>query len=157
MKQLLKTILIAYCLLGLIFAQFRSDVPIRSLPTNLNGELDLQNQLSFFDPNRLNISHGFTMSMASSKYNAFSVAGLTNRATYLLSNNLILDANITFYKTNNYSQQPSQLTEQLDIGYDAGISYQPTKNSFLQFRLQNIPYYQRYQNQSLFNPSILNN
>ena len=58
-----KPILIKFLLAGLVFAQFRTDVPVQSLPTNLNGELDTQPSLSLFDPTRFDISHGFTVSM----------------------------------------------------------------------------------------------
>ena len=133
-----KPILIKFLLSGLVFAQFRTDIPVQSLPTNHNGELDTQ-QLSLFDPTRFNISHGFTMSMMSMGRQSVSLAGFTNHITYMAMDNLKLDANVTLFKTQMPFQQQGSLMDQLDVAYDAGITYQPTKNSFLQLRFQNIP------------------
>jgi len=69
--------------------------------------------------------------------------------------NLRFDANVTLYKTQLPFQQQGALLNQLDVAYDAGITYQPTKNSFLQLRFQNIPHYQRYQTHSPFNPRYI--
>ncbi len=151
MNLFLNTILGTYCLLGILFGQFRSDVPIKSLPTNLNGELEKQTAINLFDPNRLSINHSFGISMISNQQNSFSVAGLTNQLTYIASDNLKLDGNIIFYMMKNPIQQKNLLFEQFDIAYNAGITYQPTKNSFLQLRFQNFPQKQRYQNHSPFN------
>jgi hypothetical protein len=101
------------------------------------------------------MSHGFTMSMMSVGGQSVSMAGFTNRITYLAMDNLRFDANVTLYKTQLPFQQKGALMDQLDVAYDAGITYQPTKNSFLQLRFQNIPYYQRYQTHSPFNPRFI--
>ena len=138
-----KPILIKFLLAGLVFAQFRTDVPVQSLPTNLNGELDTQPSLSLFDPTRFDISHGFTISMMSMGGQPVSLAGFTNRITYMAMDNLKLDANVTLFKTQIPFQQQNPIMNQLDVAYDAGITYQPTKNSFLKIRFQNIPHSQR--------------
>ena len=155
MGRTLKPILIKFLLAGLAFAQFRMDVPVQSLPTNLNGELDTQPSLSFFDPARFDLSHGFTMSMMSMGGQSVSLAGFTNRITYMAMDNLKLDANVTLFKTQMPFQQQDPLMNQLDVAYDAGITYQPTKNSFLQLRFQNIPHHQRYQTYSPFSPRFI--
>ena len=155
MKRTLKPILIKFLLAGMGFAQFRTDIPIQSLPTNLNGELDAQPSLSFFDPNRFDISHGFTMSMMSMGGQSVSLAGFTNRITYMAMDNLKLDANVTLFKTQIPFQQQNPIMNQLDVAYDAGITYQPTKNSFLKIRFQNIPHSQRYQTHSPFSPRFI--
>ena len=155
MRHNFKQLITPFLLTGIILAQFRMDVPTQTLPTNLNGELDAQPSLSLFDPARFNMSHGFTMSMMSVGGQSVSMAGFTNRITYLAMDNLRFDANVTLYKTQLPFQQKGALMDQLDIAYDAGITYQPTKNSFLQFRLQNIPYNQRYQTYSPFNPRFI--
>ena len=151
MRHIFKPLLTEIFLSGIILAQFRMDVPTQTLPTNLNGELDAQPSLSLFDPARFDMSHGFTMSMMTIGGQSLSMAGFTNRITYMAMDNLRFDANVTLYKTQLPFQQQGALMDQLDVAYDAGITYQPTKNSFLQFRLQNIPYNQRYQTYSPFN------
>ena len=151
MKQTLKPILASLLLCGVTIAQFRTELPVKSLPTNLNGELDNQPSLALFDPDRFNLSHGFTMSMLSNGNHSYSVAGLNSTMNYLITDNLILDANITLYKAQLPFQQQGKIPGQLDIAYDAGITYQPTKNSFLQLRFQNLLHNQKYQNHSPFN------
>ena len=155
MRHIFKPLLTVIFLSGIILAQFRMDVPTQTLPTNLNGELDAQPSLSLFDPVRFDMSHGFTMSMMSMGGQSVSIAGFTNRITYMAMDNLRFDANVTLYKTQLPFQQQGALLNQLDVGYDAGITYQPTKNSFLQLRFQNIPHYQRYQTHSPFNPRYI--
>ena len=154
MKQALKPILVSLLLSGVMIAQFRTELPVKSLPTNLNGELD--NQGSLFTPDRFDISHGFTMSMMSMGGQSVSLAGFTNRITYMAMDNLKLDANVTLFKTQMPFQQQGSLMDQLDVAYDAGITYQPTKNSFLQLRFQNIPHPQRYQTHSTISPRFFN-
>ena len=155
MRHNFKQLITPFLLTGIILAQFRMDVPTQTLPTNLNGELDAQPSLSLFDPARFSMSHGFTMSMMSVGGQSVSMAGFTNRITYLAMDNLRFDANVTLYKTQLPFQQKGALMDQLDVAYDAGITYQPTKNSFMQLRFQNIPYYQRYQTHSPFNPRFI--
>ena len=150
MKQTLKQILIMLLLAGIAIAQFQSELPVQSLPTNLNGELDNQGSVSLFNPDRFNLSHGFTMSMLSNGQYSYSVMGLTNNINYLLNDKLMLDANLTLYSSQLPLQQGLAFN-QLNIGYDAGITYQPTKNSFLQLRFQNLPHNQKYQTRSPFN------
>ena len=151
MKQTLKPILASLLLCGVTIAQFRTELPVKSLPTNLNGELDNQPSLALFDPDRFNLSHGFTMSMLSNGNHSYSVAGLNSTMNYLITDNLILDANITLYKAQLPFQQQGKIPGQLDIAYDAGITYQPTKNSFMQLRFQNLLHNQKYQTRSPFN------
>ena len=155
MRHIFKPLLTEIFLSGIILAQFRMDVPTQPLPTNLNGELDAQPSLSLFDPARFDMSHGFTMSMMTIGGQSVSMAGFTNRITYMAMDNLRFDANVTLYKTQLPFQQQGALMDQLDVAYDAGITSQPTKYSFLQFRLQNIPYNQRYQTYSPFNPRFI--
>ena len=155
MRHILRPLITPFLMTGIILAQFRLDVPTQTLPTNLNGELDAQPSLSLFDPARFDMSHGFTMSMVSMGGQSVSMAGFTNQITYLAMDNLRFDANVTLYKTQLPFQQKGALMDQLDIAYDAGITYQPTKNSFLQLRFQNIPHYQRYQTHSPFNPRFI--
>ena len=132
-------------------AQFKSDLQIGEIPTNLNGELNSRVSLSLFDPERFDMSHGLSMTMMSNGQNMYSLTGLTNRISYLVMDNLKIDANITLYKSQMPLQQQDKFRNLLDIAYDAGVTYKPTENSFLQIRFQNLPYNQRYQTRSPFN------
>ena len=98
MKRIIIKTLTLFCLTCVSFAQFRSDKPEISLPSNLNGELDTFHQSGLFDQSRFNFSQGFNLSMTTGNQSVTSIASLNNHATYLISKNLILDANIALYK-----------------------------------------------------------
>ena len=132
-------------------AQFKSDLQIGEIPTNLNGELDFRPSLSLFDPERFDMSYGLSMSMMSNGQNMYSLTGLTNRISYLVMDNLKIDANIILYKSQMPFQNQDRFRNLLDIAYDTGITYKPTDNSFLQLRFRSMPYNQRYQTISPFN------
>ena len=151
MNDKLKSILIPFLLLTMVTAQFRNDVQTGEIPNNLNGKLESKHSISMFDPQRFDISHGLSMSMVSNGTNLYSLTGLSNRLSYLALDNLMIDANVTLYKSQTPFQQQNKLIDQLDLGLDASITYKPTKNSFLQVRFQNLPHNQKYQNSSPFN------
>ena len=150
MYNKIKLMLAIITFVATLSAQFKSDLQIGEIPTNLNGELDSRPSLSFFDPERFDMSYGLSMSMMSNGQNMYSLTGLTNRISYLVMDNLKIDANIILYKSQMPFQHQDKFRNQLDIAYDAGITYKPTDNSFLQLRFKSIPYNQRYQTRSPF-------
>ena len=151
MYDKIKLMLATTVLVAILPAQFKSDLQIGEIPTNLNGELDSRPSLSLFDPERFDMSYGLSMSMISNGQNMYSLTGLTNRISYLVTDNLKFDANIILYKSQMPFQQQNKFNNLLDIAYDAGVTYKPTESSFLQIRFQSLPYYQRYQTRSPFN------
>ena len=153
MYDKIKLMLAAIAFVATLPAQFKSDLQIGEIPTNLNGELDSRPSLSFFDPERFDMSYGLSMSMMSNGQSMYSLTGLTNRISYLVMDNLKIDANIILYKSQMPFQNQDKFRNLLDIAYDAGITYKPTDNSFLQFGFKNIPYNQRYQTRSPLNMS----
>ena len=151
MYNKIKLMLAIITFVATLSAQFKSDLQIGEIPTNLNGELDSRPSLSLFDPERFDMSYGLSMSMMSNGQGMYSLTGLTNRISYLIMDNLKIDANIILYKSQMPFQYQDKFRNQLDIAYDAGITYKPTDNSFLQLRIKSIPYNQRYQTRSPFN------
>ena len=151
MYDKIKLMLAAIAFVATLPAQFKSDLQIGEIPTNLNGELDSRPSLSLFDPERFDMSYGLSMSMMSNGQSMYSLTGLTNRISYLVMDNLKIDANIILYKSHMPFQQQNKFNNLLDIAYDAGITYKPTDNSFLQLRFKSIPYNQRYQTITPFN------
>ena len=151
MYNKIKLILALITFVATLSAQFKSDLQIGEIPTNLNGELDSRPSLSLFDPERFDMSYGLSMSMMSNGQNMYSLTGLTNRISYLAMDNLKIDANIILYKSQMPFQHQDKFRNQLDIAYDAGVTYKPTDNSFLQLRFKSLPYNQRYQTRSPFN------
>ena len=151
MYNKIKLMLAIITFVATLSAQFKSDLQIGEIPTNLNGELDSRSSLSLFDPARFDMSYGLSMSMMSNGQSMYSLTGLTNRISYLVMDNLKIDANIILYKSQMPFQNQNKFRNLLDIAYDAGITYKPTDNSFLQFRFKSLPYNQRYQTRSPFN------
>ena len=155
MKPVLNIIITIVISIVCASAQFRSDIPASSIPTNINGELNNNsnnnNYLTILDPSRFSLQQSFAMSIASNNRNSFSTAGFTNHISYMIYENLKLDADITIYKSQVPLHLQNNLSDAIDLSYNAGITYQPTKNSFLTLRFQKIPYYQRYQNHLPFN------
>ena len=151
MYDKIKLMLATTAFVATLPAQFKSDLQIGEIPTNLNGELDSRPSLSLFDPEKFDMSYGLSMSMMSNGQNMYSLTGLTNRISYLVTDNLKFDANIILYKSQMPFQQQNKFNNLLDIAYNAGITYRPTESSFLQIRFQSLPYNQRYQARSPFN------
>ena len=151
MYNKIKLILAIITFVATLSAQFKSDLQIGEIPTNLNGELESRPSLSLFNPERFDMSYGLSMSMMSNGQNMYSLTGLTNRISYFVMDNLKIDANIILYKSQMPFQHQDKFRNQLDIAYDAGVTYKPTDNSFLQLRFKSIPYNQRYQTRSPFN------
>ena len=151
MYNKIKLILAIITFVATLSAQFKSDLQIGEIPTNLNGELESRPLLSLFDPERFDMSYGLSMSMMSNGQNMYSLTGLTNRISYLVMDNLKIDANIILYKTQMPFQHQDKFRNQLGMAYDAGVTYKPTDNSFLQLRFKSLPYNQRYQTKSPFN------
>ena len=150
MYDKIKLMLATLTFVATLPAQFKSDLQIGEIPTNLNGELDSRPSLSLFNPERFDMSYGLSMSMMSNGQNMYSLTGLTNRISYLVMDNLKIDANIILYKSQMPFQNQDKFRNLLDIAYDAGITYKPTDNSFLQLRFKSIPYNQRYQRRTPF-------
>jgi len=123
--------------------QFISELPRRNTPSNLGNH-----QESFVDviktSNRLNINHGFSTSMISDGRSFYSISGINNNFSYSLLNNLTLNGNVGLYLMQSPLRNHNPLIEQLSMAYDASITYQPFKNSILQFRVQKIPHQKNY-------------
>ena len=123
--------------------QFISELPINNTPSNFGSHPE--NYVDVLKTsNRFNINHGFSTSMISDGKSFYSVSGINNNFSYSLLNNLTLNGNVGLFIMQSPLQNQSPLIEQLSIAYDASITYQPFKNSILQFRVQKIPHQKNY-------------
>ena len=145
MRHLLNTIIFISIINCFAIAQFLVDKPIMALPSNLNGELDQSTHTELFDPSRLNISHSFGISMITNRGAPNSITSLNNQLDYKISDNIQFDANIGLYMSNFTINHAGSLDE-INVVYDAGITFKPTNNSFLKLQIQKLPNYQIYQN-----------
>ena len=123
--------------------QFISDLPINSIPRNLGGQEESHIDV-IETSSRFNIYHGFSTSMISDGRNFYSISRVDNNFSYSLLNNLTLNGNVSLYIMQSPLQNHNPLIEQFSMAYDASITYQPFKNSILQFRVQKIPHQKNY-------------
>ena len=135
------TTLIFCIIINTAFSQFIPEHAPERVPNNLNGQLDYS-ALSLFDSDRFDFQQGFSMSMMNVGKQSISVAGYSNNITYWANNNLRLNANILLYQPaiNTLSYQGNQ-NNGPKIALDAGLIYQPSKNTFLQINFKNLPNY----------------
>ena len=142
------TMLIFCIIITAAFSQFIPDHEPGMVPNNLHGQLDYST-MSLFDSDRFDIQQGFSMSMMTLGNQSVSVAGYSNNITYWANNNLRLNANILLYQPSisKLDHQGNQ-NNGTRIALDAGLIYQPTKNTFLQINFKNIPNYES--NNSLY-------
>ena len=146
-----KTILFTFIILfNLSYGQFRSEVPLKRVPSNLNGDLDSGRYFSIFDLDKFEMNQSFNMSMITTSVESFSLLSFSNQMSYSPMKNLKLNADITIYN-NPLAFQSQKFIPGLDIGYNAGLIFQPTKNSFLKVQVIKSPQQQQYQNFSPFN------
>ena len=123
------------------YSQFIDDQITHIVPNNLNGDLDYNN-MSLFDPDRFDIQQGFSMSMMSLGNQSVSIAGYTNNITYWAKDNLRLNANILLYQPSiSRFDNQNGLKNNPKVAFDAALIYQPTKNSFLEISIKNLPNY----------------
>ena len=123
--------------------QFISELSVYNTPRNLGSKKE--NYVDVIQTsNRFNINHGFSTSMISDGSNFYSISGINNNFSYNLLNNLTLNGSVGLYLMQSPLQDHNPLKEQLSMAYDALITYQPFKNSILQFRVQKIPDQKKY-------------
>lgn len=142
----IKKILPFFIGFNVISAQFIASTPLKTLPSELNGGLNNTN-ISLFDKNRLDMNQNFSMSMMNFGGQSMSVASFSNNIKYKFSNNIDINANVVFMSPLGSTIPSNKLNNlnKMQIGYDAGISYKPTKNSLFQIQLSsyNSPLYPR--------------
>ncbi len=136
----LSLLLIATCL-----GQFKSDVQRMDFPQELEKMTALESR-SLFDPARLTMNHSFSMSMVSSGGMSMGLGAYTNNMTYLIKDNLRLNANFTLLKSSlNSNMNSNGLLDNGQVYYGAELEYRPTKNTVFQIGFQKSPaYYHNY-------------
>jgi hypothetical protein len=89
MKTIIKGITTFALLSALALGQFRSQLPIQSVPVNTRGLSHAQG-LSLLDPSRFSMNHNFGMNMMSFGGQSMSVGAYTNQMNYMIKDNLNL-------------------------------------------------------------------
>mgnify|MGYP001227567778 CR=1 FL=1 len=122
--------------LNIVSAQLISDHVDRIVPNNIHGQLNYSD-IPLFSPDRFSYNQGFSMSMMSFGSKPTSIASYSNNVTYWASNNLKINANILLYAPTGIDKINNNFSPQL--AYDAGITYKPSKNSYIHLNFQKLP------------------
>tara|TARA_Y100001970_G_scaffold293254_1_gene438807 strand:- start:94 stop:600 length:507 start_codon:yes stop_codon:yes gene_type:complete len=131
----IKKILSFFLIISILPAQFISSTPLRTLPSELNGGLKNTGS-GFLDPSRFSMNQAFSMSMMNSGGQSISLASFANNINYKFSENLDLNANIVITNPSGSALMNNSINRnKAQIGYDAGITYRPTKNALFQIQL----------------------
>jgi len=118
-----------------IMSQLRSNLPMKGLPINTRG-------LSILDPNRFSINHSFGMSMTSFGGNSLSLGSYTNQMNYMIKDNMRLSTSFSLSSPmNGINPYANNGLGGTQIFYGASLDYQPTKNLFVKFSMDNYPRY----------------
>ena len=136
MKRNIYINLVLLLFINAIQAQLISDYEDRLVPNNIHGQLDFSNA-PLLSPDRFTFNQGFSMSMASHGSYATSIASYSNSITYWANNNLKINANFLLYSPMNMIG--SEYNNGPQLALDAGITYKPTKNSYIQLNFQKLP------------------
>ena len=136
MKRILSIKLVLLFTLSIVSAQFISDHVNRTVPNNIHGQLNY-NDMPIFSPDRFSFNQGFSMSIISSDSQPISIASYSNNITYWASNNLKFNANILLFAPTGIDKINNSNSTQL--AYDAGITYKPSKNSYIHLNFQKLP------------------
>ena len=136
MTRILSIKLILLFIINIVSAQFISDQIDRTVPNNIHGQLDYSD-MPLFSPDRFSFNQGFSMSMMSSGSKPTSIASYSNNVTYWASTNLKINANILLYAPTGIDKINNNFSPQL--AYDAGITYKPSKNSYIHLNFQKLP------------------
>ena len=89
MANTLKILLLKSLICGILSAQFQVDLPIKSLPTNINGELEKNH--SIFDFNMENFDYNYGLTTNRSRYDK-------NKHTQYLIPRIDMGKNISYFK-----------------------------------------------------------
>ena len=79
MKKNFYNFLILFAIISSAYAQLIENLRHEMVPNNIYGQLDF-GSMSLFDPERVDIQKGFSMSMMSMGKQSVSVAGYTNKS-----------------------------------------------------------------------------
>jgi hypothetical protein len=141
MKPIIKGITTFALLSALALGQFRSQLPIQSVPVNTRGLSHAQG-LSLLDPSRFSMNHNFGMNMMSFGGQSMSVGAYTNQMNYMIKDNLNLSTQFSLASpmggVNPYAKNGFGGSQ---IYYGASLDYQPTENIFVKFSMNNYPRY----------------
>tara|TARA_B100000315_G_C14587915_1_gene594145 strand:+ start:137 stop:607 length:471 start_codon:yes stop_codon:yes gene_type:complete len=113
-----------------------------------------QSDVSILSPDRLDMNHSFSYSMASMGGKSFSYGIYTNSLNYQISDNVTFRSQLNFVQPtfSQFSDQMNGLNGELF--YTAHLNYRPLPNLSLSFAISNFPYYSLRRGYTGFSPSL---
>lgn len=133
-------------------AQFRAEQNTPSISEQIGLPYSPSNSsmvLGFIDPSKIDMQQSYSMSFISGGGQSTTLGMYTNRLSYMISPDLQLIADIGFmhqpFQSMMDNGMPSNLFSNGQFFYGGELRYQPTENTSLRIRLDNMPrYYNPY-------------
>jgi len=101
--------------------------------------------LGFFDPSRFEMQHSYSLSFSSGSGPYSGSMGMyTNRMSYMISEKLMLIADVGFMHQPNQAFGPGGIGQMINQGqmfYGGELRYRPNENTILRVRFDNMPRY----------------
>ena len=132
--------------IGLAYSQFKHDLPIPPLNTDTN--IKYNNLSSLFNLNNINMNHGFSISSLNYNNLNISMAQYTNSIYLPINENIEFNSRITISKSSIPFSTFNQNQSPISVGYDFGLKYQTSNNSFFKLNIHSNPYPQNLHTQN---------
>lgn len=133
------------------FAQFKSQLPDRGLRSPVQSQKG-ESVISLEDQERLSISHGFSLNMASFGKQTLSYGIYSNRLKYLISDKWSLHTTLDLVQPTNSFSPVGMNALNGQVYYGADLLYQPTENLQLTISVDNYPRLNRYWPANRYSP-----
>ena len=122
-------------------AQFKSNLPSRS-DVSESYRLEQENSLflGFFDPSKFSMQHSYSLSYMSFGNQNLSLGEYTNRMSYRFSDNLNLQADVSFTHSpfNSFGDKFSKDITGLRLSR-VELNYKPWDNTYIQIQYRQPP------------------
>ena len=132
--------------ISFVFTQFKHDLPVPPTHTDINVKYN--NISSLFNLENININHGFSISSLNYNNQNISMAQYTNSIYFPISKNIDFNSRIIISKSSIPFSTFNQNQNSINVGYDFGLKYQTSNNSFFKLNIHSNPYIQNLRNKN---------
>ncbi|MBN2570684.1 MAG: hypothetical protein JXA68_01035 [Ignavibacteriales bacterium] len=156
----MKKIILSFIILtGVVFSQYKEDAnkPV-DFSSNISENSGSSLLLGFINPNNFSMKHSFSMSYSMFGNNGVALGVYTNRMQYNFTDDLSIQADISFVNS-PYSSFGDEFANQINGIYltQAKLKYKISENSKLTLQFNQIPpgFYNPYNNSYYFRSNFL--
>ncbi len=132
--------------ISFVFSQFKHDLPVPPIHTDTN--IEHNNLSSLFNLDNINMNHGFSISSLNYNNLNISMAQYTNSIYFPISKHIDFNSRITISKSSIPFSMYNQNQSPISVGYDFGLKYQTSKNSFFKLKIHSNSYSQNLHTQN---------